>query len=231
MSVLIAIAGPNSAIIATDSRRIESGGTFRDDFGKTFRPRNGHVIGGHTGLLEFSGRTVPAWIDSLPDDCFISLDSLVTAAKVLLESEMSKIDSSEVGFEHRMADIVLVGDPDLISSKRAPRIMAIVLRPDPTTERVVGKVREFSGYCATGDDTAKNAVLQLMKTLKLTQNLPTNRLKQIAISIISRGINQCGTSRSSPEVRTCGGPAALKTLMNGSKKPNKHNRPTSRRRR
>jgi len=187
------------------------------------------VIGGHTGLLEFSGRTVPAWIDSLPDDCFISLDSLVTAAKVLLESEMSKIDSSEVGFEHRLAVIVLVGDPDLIISKRAPRIMAIVLRPAPTSGRVVGEVREFSGYCATGDDTAMNAVLKMMILIRL-QNLPTERLISTATSVIAFGVKQCGTSRSFPEVRTCGGPAAYKTLMNGNKKPNRHIRPTPRRR-
>jgi len=230
MSVLIAIVVPDSAIIATDSRRIESGGTFRDDFVKTFRPRKGHVIGGHTGLLEFSGRTVPAWFDSLPDECFTSLDSLATAAKVLFENEMSKIDSSEVAFVHRLADIVLVGDPDLKISKRSQSIMAIVLRPHPTSGRVVGEVRKFSGYCATGDDMAMNAVLGMMEVIR-PQNLPTTRLASTATRLIAFGVKQCGTSRSFPEVRTCGGPAGFKILMNGSKKPNKRKHPTPGRRR
>ena len=230
MSVLIAIAGPDSAIIATDSRRIESDGTIRDDFGKTFRPRKGRVIGGHTGLLEFSSRTVPAWIDSLPDDCFISLDSLVSAAQVLLEREMSKIDSSEVGFEHRLADIVLVGDPDLKTSNRSPSIKAIVLRPDPKSGRVVGEVRTFNDYCATGDDMAMKAVLGMMEVLR-PQYLPTKRLASTATKIIAFGVQRCGTSSSFPDVRTCGGPAALKTLMYGSKKPNKRIHPTPERRR
>jgi len=211
MSILIAITGSDSALVATDSRRIESDGTIRDNFPKTFRLRKDHVIGGHTGLLEFSGRTVPAWLNSLPDDCFVSMDALVAGSKALFEDEMSKIDEKEVIFDQRRADIVIVGTSDLKDEKSQPCIRAIVLRPELATRRVTSEIRSFNGYCAAGDDAAIKAVLGRMKVLR-PQTLPRKRLTTAAMNIIAVGVQKAGVSASFPTVSSCGGPASLTFL-------------------
>jgi hypothetical protein len=210
MSVLVALTGCDSSLVATDSRRVESDGTIRDDYPKTFRLSGVLSIGGHTGLLEFSGRTVPDWLHTLPLSSMTSLDALVADAKALFESQMGSIAKQEVSFSNRRADIVLVGHAGLRQRKSPVLIRALVLRPDHTTRRVLGEVRSFTGYCATGDDSAMNAVLAQIRALQpSTHVLPRKRLNAAAKMLIDLGVRRAGSHSAFPTVPSCGGPCNL----------------------
>ena len=210
MSVLVAITGSDSSLVATDSRRIESDGAVRDDFPKTFRLSGVLVIGGHTGLLEFSGRTVPAWLETLPLSSLNSMDALVKDTKALFETQMTGIAEQEVGISHRRIDIVLVGHADLRERKSPVLIRAIVLRPDLSRKRISAEIQEFTGYCATGDDNAMTAVLSQIRVLRpAPQALPKKRLAAAARNLIHIGVRKAGCSPVFPTLSSCGGPASL----------------------
>lgn len=210
MSVLIALTGSDASIVATDSRRIESDGTVRDDFPKTFRLSKALIVGGHTGLLAFSRRSVPEWLETLPLPSIATLDNVARDAKLLFEAEMSGISNSEVGFQHRRCDIVLVGHANLGEKRGLVLIRAIVLRPDTASNRVLGEVREFSGYCATGDDDAMNAVLSRIRAMRPAPHaLPKKRLAAAARDLIALGVRKAGMSPNSPGVNSCGGRARI----------------------
>lgn len=109
MSILVALKGCDSALVATDSRCIGPDGTVDDGVPKTFRLPAAWAIGGHTGLLRFSGRTIPQWLETLPFATISMLDDLAKATKCLFESQMQSISPTEVGFTHRRLDVTLVG--------------------------------------------------------------------------------------------------------------------------
>lgn len=210
MSVLVALTGSDASVVATDSRRIGHDGTFRDDFPKTFRLSSASIVGGHTGLLEFSGRSIPEWLETLPLLSLATLDDVAREAKLLFEAEMSTISDCEVGFQHRLSDIVLVGHDDLGDKRRSVLIRAIVLRPDAASNRVLGEVREFTGFCATGDDDAKNAVLSRISAMRPAPHaLPKKRLAVAARNLIALGVRSAGMSPNFPGVNSCGGPASI----------------------
>jgi hypothetical protein len=215
MSFLVALAGSRSALIATDSRRIENNvGTVRDDFSKVFRLSGVLVIGGHTGLVEFSGRTVPAWFQTLPISSWCSMDSLVREAKAFFEEQMTNIAEEEVGFQYRCVDIVLVGFADLKKRKGPVIIRAIVLRPDSFGKRVTAEIRKFTGgFCMAGDDAAMKAVDRQIRALRPSpQCLPEKRLETVARNLVNIGVKKAGCSPTYPTLSSCGGPTNLMLL-------------------
>jgi hypothetical protein len=210
MSVFVALTGSDGSLVATDSRRIESDGTVRDDFPKTFRLPKASIIGGYTGLLEFSRRSIPEWLETLPLPSLATLDDVAREAKLLFEAEMSTISNCKVGFQHRRSDIVLVGHDDLGEKRGLVLIRAIVLRPDAASNRVLGEVREFSGFCATGDDAAMKAVLSGIRAMRPAPHaLPKKRLAAAARDLIALGVRKAGMSPNFPSVSSCGGPASI----------------------
>jgi hypothetical protein len=210
MSILVALTGSDASVVATDSRCIESDGTVRDSSAKTFRLPGGLAVGGHTGLLRFSGRTIPEWLECLPLGTVNTLDDLAREAKLLLEAEMSAISEVEVGFPHRRADIVLVGHDDLSESGCPVLIRAVVLRPDTDTRRVRGEIRPFISCCAAGDDEAISAVLKRVRGLHPQPgDLPRKRLATAARGLVALGIKKGGMSPNFPTVRSCGGKVSL----------------------
>jgi hypothetical protein len=213
MSVLVALTGSDASLVATDSRRIGPDGTFRDDFRKTFRLSSASIVGGHTGLLEFSGRSIPEWLETLPLVSLTTLDDVARQAKLMFEAEMSSISACEVAFQHRLSDVVLVGYYDLGRRRSPVLIRAIVMRPDTASNRVLGEVREFAGFCATGDDDAKNAVLSGVSAMRPAPHaLPKKRLAVAARNLIALGVRSAGMSPNFPGVNSCGGPASIVLL-------------------
>ena len=211
MSILVAITGPKQAIVATDSRRVENDGQVRDDFCKTFRLDRIPIIGGHTGLLEFAGRTLPDWIKQLPLPEIKTIDELASAANEMMKVKLAAVDPAEVSFEWRKMDIVFVGRPDLRTKGRCT-IRAVVLRPSAQLQSITCEIRTFEGYCVTGDDQPQSAVLQVLRSHRPPPNtLPADRLRQLAKKAICVGIE-----RASPHpkfgVPTCGGSQCIVSL-------------------
>lgn len=209
MSILIAMIGSDASIVATDSRRIESDGTVRDDARKTFRIRELSIIGGHTGLLEFGGRTVPEWLQSLPLDHEATLDEVASMAAALFEVEMTRIDNSEVGFLNRIANLAFVGRISK-SGSGATSIRVIELRPDTVKGTVIAAIKTFSTSCVMGDPKAQRVVsVQLKKGG--SQRLPIRRLTKFVKGLVALGIQASGMAPGR-SVRSCGGRVQVQSM-------------------
>jgi len=213
MSIVVAIVGSDSAVVATDSRCVEPDGSVRDDFRKAFTMEDRHAIGGHSGLLQIRGRPIADLLNELPFDRIRTIDDLAAEAMTLLEESLSNIDPVDVVLEWRKVDVILVARPGLDQRGR-PVIRAVVLRPDQSTGRVVGVIRDFAcGWCATGDDAAMGSVINQLKCHRPRPGqLPGPRLKALARRLVYLGIATAGTDPRFPTVRTCGGPECVVSL-------------------
>ena len=210
MSVVVALQGSDAAVVASDGRRFEPNGEARDDYSKAFRIPTVGVLGGHVGLLEFAGQSIPAWLQAIALADVATLDEFALAAQLLLETEMTRIPDGEVALQHRVTDIVLVGHSQLQDRQSPTAIRAVVLRPDTDAGCVRGEIREFVGYCVAGDDDAQAAIHRYIATLGLDlQGLQNRRLQRQARTLISVGIQASGDSPHFPGVASCGGPASL----------------------
>jgi hypothetical protein len=207
MSILVALAGPDGALVATDGRRIAPDGQFRDDYPKVFRIPGIEVACGSTGLLEFGGLTVPQVLEKLKTTKLGTLDELALAGKELLEEELSKIPPAEVGIDHRWVDVVFVGTPRL-NRKGMATMRGLVFRPDAAKIRIVGEIRCFNGYCVTGDDQASNAVTKFLGRQKPAPGtLQKKGRERLAKAAIQLGVKECGAARCFPNILSCGGSA------------------------
>lgn len=209
MSILVAMIGSDASVVATDSRRIESDGTVRDDAKKTFRLSELSVVGGHTGLLEFGGRSIPEWLNTISIDGLASIDEFAAQAGSLLETEMTKMAESEVGFIHRIANVALVGRTRL-GNKGAVAIRVVELRPDNCKKTVVSKVVAFPISCTMGDPAAQDAVAARLHKNGM-QRLPRKRLHRFVDSLVATGISASGLAPNR-NVASCGGPAQFEYL-------------------
>lgn len=204
MSILVAMIGRNASLIATDQRRIESDGSFRDDYPKAFQTKFEGVIGGSVGLLEFSGRTVEEWINSLPHQSFETVEILAQETATLIERELLEVDPSEVGFAHRRLDVVLLGKSPTAENPKATEIRTIGFSPDANSQTIRVECNRFPQWCVAGDDAATDAIKLKLSPLNVGA-LPKNKLKGLAELLIHTGTRKAGRSMGNPAVLSCGG--------------------------
>jgi len=209
MSILVAMMGSGASVVATDSRRIESDGTVHDDAKKTFRLPKISAVGGHTGLLEFGGKTIPEWLDTISLEGVRTMDEYLAKVARLLEIEMTKIADAEVDFKHRAATVVLIGRAGL-KPGTAISIQTVEASPDESSRTVVSKIDSFPISCTRGEPAAQRVVDALLAKNGM-QRLPRKRLHRFVRRLVAAGISASGNAPDR-DVRACGGPPQFEYL-------------------
>ncbi len=212
MSIAIALIGANSALVATDSRRVESDCSVCDDFPKTFTLSAKHVIGTYTGLLEVNGRTIPDLLADLPFDRIKTIDDLACEANAFLEDLLS-CEPADVAFEHRRVAVLFVARPNFGLKGCTFTTRSVFLNPDVNQKRVSGKTSSFdsqppgwAGCAVAGDDLSQNAVIGFLNL----QNPPPRQLSRpalraLAVQTVRLGIRKAGPLSHCPGTASCGG--------------------------
>jgi hypothetical protein len=213
MSVVLAMAGLDGAVVASDCRRVEADGSVHDDLPTVFTKMDGRVIGAYTGVLQVAGREIADLLAGLPWEQIETVDGLAGEVKILLEEALTNMSPDEAAFEQRRLDVVLAARPNL-NSRGRPVIRGLVFTPDAASQRVVGRIDKYrEGWYVAGDDAAKMAVTKVLRGYVPTPSrLPRSRLVVLASNVIDAGVAASGPHAQYPETKACGGPAKVASL-------------------
>lgn len=218
MSIAIAVAMDSYGLVASDSRRVESGGqSLCDNIDKTFALDEPKIIGAFVGLLEFDGHAIGQHVQEIcitKANKSTTLEELCGNNGLFLAERLANIGEDEVSFAHRNMNLLIVGRSRLIKGK--PRICSIELNADMQNHRIVSKTKLWPAidyYVSAGDDQARGYVNMKMPTPE--KRFIINRIldAKVCISqVIAEAIKHCGNHPMYQGIRSCGGKMRMKEL-------------------
>lgn len=214
MSIILSMISKNGGVVSSDGRKhssivIKADGTSdeksiaeSDDYNKTFIILN-KILGAYCGLLAFSNSNISEHIAQIVEDKLnLSYEEVVDLIEMEMRNKLSQISPSEIKFECRKIDLLLVGRRD----KKRMQISALRFFPEKdkiqSIKEVVITDRDNKFY-TFGDDKAQKCVKAVLNSNKAPNNdIPF--LKKISVRAIKAGINGSGTAPYSEE-KSCGG--------------------------
>jgi hypothetical protein len=110
MSIALGLVSKTGAVVATDSLRVENDGSLKLDFDKTFNISD-WFIGASVGLLEYSGRTVAQHVAGALGRKGRSIEACNQQLSRYFRETLAAVDSTEVDFQHRCLDLLIVVRP------------------------------------------------------------------------------------------------------------------------
>jgi len=223
MSIIIGFVTRQCGIIASDGRQfgsarfenerlIEKAKIINESFNKTFSLNDGKIIGASAGLTTFQEKRISEHLEELIKEKWdenISIDEIIRNTIESLKTRLKKIENTEVLFEHRKVDIILIS-----SKKLGLLIYSIRLLPNrdkqeihiefdviPTNKKTQGIVY----WKLFGDDSAQSSSIKyfdrVFKTINNTGRpfLIATIKKSISAGIAKADIHPFGDDQS------CGG--------------------------
>ena len=218
MSVAIAVVMDTYGLVASDSRRVESGGqSLCDDIDKTFVIDQPKIIGVSVGLLEFNDRTIGQHVQEISKaeaNKSTTLEVLCHNCGACLADRLANISEDEVGFPHRKMDLLIVGRSRLTKGK--PRVCSIELTADTQNHAITSKTKlwpEINYYITVGDDQARGYVHGKMPSPE--KRFILNRIvdaRACIFHVMSKAIMHCGNHPLYQGIQSCGGVPRMKEL-------------------
>lgn len=209
MSIAVALIGSSCSVIASDSRCTHSDGSTEDTCEKLFHSVKYPITFAVTGLLKFSGYTTGQWFDLLLPPSLGTIDRVTHELSTAIAPKLSAIAESEVGFEHRRLDLVLVGREIFADARSRQTIRSISFFPKMEMRKISCEVKTFDDFCTSGDDTAKSAVTRKLKASGAHRRaLPVSSIELLARQLVRHAIRNTGLH---PVHKTpaCGGPVQV----------------------
>lgn len=218
MSVAIALAMETFGLILTDGRRVESDGcSARDDYDKTFGIDDPQLIAASVGLLEFAGLTVADHVRQLVGVGRVKLTTLQDFCLQIgerLAARLGNINETEVGFQHRKVELLLVGRERLTSGN--PRICSVGLYPNLGNQRIERTVQLWQSadyFVTVGDDAARSRIgLRMPKPERRFLLADRNHARSRLTDVMTEAIAHCGSHPLYPHIPACGGVPHVQVL-------------------
>jgi len=204
MSIALAMVSKYAAVIASDSKRVESNGDITLDYDKTFSIGD-WLIGANVGLLEFAGLTLAGHVKKLfPDKKPLKASECAgRLSAYLLEVLSDEVKEGEVAFCHRRLDILMVGRSGLAVDRA---VQTLRIEPNVATSKLETCQRDFSPWAIAGDEDAKAFLKKELESIETTiPNLHSFQVISKATDLIVKAIAASGKHPNWPNITACGG--------------------------
>ncbi len=228
MTIVLGMIGHKYSLIAADSRLMNSiyldQGVPQNDievksdsFNKTFKAADGNIIGGFSGLMNFSGKTSGAHMEEILNQVLpshVNIDKHLDIACKLFKARLLEINEKEVMFSCRSVSFIL--STSLEDNLKNFALYKICFTPKANTinhsidkkpnKKLKSKEWDWE---IIGDSDALSAIQELCNKLYYESH---QRNYGSMLSVARRAIKK-GISNSSfyygAEHRSCGGETAI----------------------
>jgi hypothetical protein len=211
MSIGIAMVSNVTALVATDSQRVEANQAITPDWDKTFSVGS-WLIGANAGLLDFSGRTIGGHAGALfSPDRPLSGSECLGQLSIHFRDQLLRLPEQEVGFKYRRLDVLLVARSADITSRRT--IHTFRIEPNPDNTDLIISAKEFPLFATIGDEAARAAIQPRLDSMQ--RKLPsftTYELTREATKLITQAILASEAHAYWPRIKACGGIPKIRTL-------------------
>lgn len=228
VTIIGAIVSRDGGVVASDGRVYGSApmrdGAYTlppviesDEHDKTFVCCAGRINATHSGLMRFSGKSVPEHVSEFLESGAHPIRMIAEAAGELAEKlpgRLESIDDSEVSFENRKLDLLLIGHA--FGQSKPTKMVALSFRPEGGRIAVVRKDvsgRKANRFHLFGDDSAQAQAKRVLES-----NDSPRRDVKFLCSLLERatreGIANCGVLPGTA-VASCGGKVFIRAAGTG----------------